>query len=134
MGSLYSLRSQPQALSHVSLWCYLDGACLINLGGLFLCCLFIHRGTVSHSLSNRSIIGGGRGTPTGSRNHSRDSSRNRDAPREPEKPAPPPSKDLSEADIEKKTKAIIDEYLHLNDQTVSSANQNLNDHKVRSAQ
>jgi len=54
----------------------------------------------------------GNRTPTGSRNQSRDSSRNRETPPEPEVKA---SKELSDEEMEKKTKAIMDEYLHLQD-------------------
>ena len=46
---------------------------------------------------------------------SRDSSRESRKP-EPEKPAPSPAaKQLSQDEIEKKTKAIMDEYLHVHD-------------------
>ena len=66
---------------------------------------------------------GGRRTPSGSREASRDSSRNRQTSRERpgefREPAPPPvSKELTEADVEKKTKAIMEEYLHIQDMKV----------------
>ena len=68
---------------------------------------------------------GGRRTPSGSRDASRDSSRNRQqskerfGPGEFREPAPPSGpKELTEAEVEKKTKAIMEEYLHLQDTKV----------------
>lgn len=74
----------------------------------------------------RNIATGGRshsgGRQTGgSRNQSRDSSGNREIPREgrvEHKPVPVP-KELSEAELEKKTKAILDEYINILDLKVS---------------
>ena len=69
----------------------------------------------------RNIASGGRSQSgnrqtSGSRNQSRDSSRNREVQRDEQKlvPATAP-KELSETEIEKKTKAIMDEYLHIHD-------------------
>lgn len=64
----------------------------------------------------RTVIGtSGRTTPSEAR--SRDSSATRE--REVEKPpAPAASTGLSEEDMEKKTKSIIDEFLHLKDKKV----------------
>ena len=67
---------------------------------------------------------GGRRTPSGSREASRDSSRNRqpsrERPGEFREPAPPPpvAKELTESEVEKKTKAIMEEYLHIQDMKV----------------
>jgi translation initiation factor 4G len=75
----------------------------------------------------RSLVGGtapGQRTPTGSRNQSRDSSRSRDVDRDaeamPPPSVPPPSsgqtaKGLTDQEMEKKTIAVMDEYLHIND-------------------
>ena len=68
----------------------------------------------------RAIVGGrqtpttGR-TPTGSRNQSRESSRSRNTSMERERPPEPTVKKMSEADMDKKTKAIMDEFLHISD-------------------
>ncbi len=67
---------------------------------------------------------GGRRTPSGSRDASRDSSRNRRtdsrerSQAEFKEPAPPPAKELTEPEMEKKAKAIMEEYLHLQDMNV----------------
>lgn len=60
---------------------------------------------------------GGQTTPR--QGHSRESSRGRE-PRKIEvekisKPAPPVAKELTEEEMVKKTKAILDEYLHVQD-------------------
>ncbi len=93
---------------------------------------------------SRSIAGGpGRTTPSGSRNHSRDrnpshdrdrnrsydrnrsreNSRGRDAPRQPPagKPPTPQPRELSMEEIEKKSKALLEEYLQVHDLKVQSA-------------
>ena len=75
----------------------------------------------------RSMMGpGGRTTPSGSRDTSRDSSRNRqqsrERPGEFKEPAPPAiPKELTEAEVEKKTKAIMEEYLHIQDMKVKQS-------------
>lgn len=65
----------------------------------------------------RSYSASGRNTPP-SRGESRENSRSRE-PRREDKPAaaaPPP--DMSDEEVEKKTKAIMDEYLHIQDSKV----------------
>ena len=60
---------------------------------------------------------GGQTTP--SQGQSRESSRGREPHRvdieKSSKPAPPAAKELTEEEIEKKTKTILDEYLHVHD-------------------
>ncbi len=71
----------------------------------------------------RNIAGpGGKRTPSGSREASRESSRNRQQSRErPVEPSPPAATaELTEAEMEKKTKAIMEEYLHIQDTKVRS--------------
>lgn len=71
----------------------------------------------------RSLVsGGGQRTPTGSRNQSRDSSRSRDIDRDAEAMPPPATpqsgpaaKGISDDEMAKKTIAVMDEYLHIND-------------------
>ena len=56
---------------------------------------------------------GGGGTPTGSRNQSRESSRSRGGDSKPG--TPPVTQELPKPLLERKTKAIIDEYLSIHD-------------------
>lgn len=63
-------------------------------------------------------FGGGRKTPSGSRDASRDNSRNRQPSKERsefKEPAPPPLKEMSKDDVTKKAKATLDEFLHIQD-------------------
>ena len=63
---------------------------------------------------------GGQTTPR--QGQSRESSRGREAYgvdiEKSSKPAPPAAKELTEEEIEKKTKTILDEYLHVHDMKV----------------
>ena len=63
---------------------------------------------------------GGKITPR--QGQSRESSRGREAYgvdiKKSSKPAPPVAKELTEEEIEKKTKTILDEYLHVHDMRV----------------
>ncbi|XP_064599552.1 eukaryotic translation initiation factor 4 gamma 1-like isoform X2 [Liolophura sinensis] len=61
----------------------------------------------------KSYSASGRNTPP-SREDSRENSRSRE-PRREEKPVSAPPPDMSDEEVEKKTKAIMDEYLHIQD-------------------